>query len=218
MNKVTIVSVVYQEPEWQQTKKDIEACGVPVVYVERSPPGVGSLAEAINRGFKEAPESEFVWFVTNVTFEPSVLNRLLESITDPSLAAVHPSFLSDHAHLRPMPCTFWKGSSLKAVPFVEFTAPLVRAEIFKNHLLDEKMPYVGHDMAWGYEMRELGYKVAVEHMTTLGHTYIRHRKGFHPVTHTRRMLRRKAVNPTILRLIQLYGADYKSKLQYQNAL
>ena len=52
MNNITIVSIVYHEPEWIETKKCIEACGVPVVYVERSPPGVGSLAEAINRGFK----------------------------------------------------------------------------------------------------------------------------------------------------------------------
>lgn len=218
--KIAIVAVVYKEPEWQETRKCIEACNVPTVYIERDPPGVGSLSKAINSGFKIAKNHynpEYVWVVTNVTFTPAVLHRLIE-LMDTScwnkMAAVHPHFNSDHEHLR------FKSHDqvFSDVPFVEFTAPLVRSSIFEQFPLDEKMPYVGFDMAWGYELRKAGFSLSVSYECTVGHTYIRHKKTNNPFTVKRKRLRQAAVQPTIKRLIELYGRDYKDKIQYHNAL
>lgn len=212
MNKLTIVSVMYLEPEWQETKRCIEATGLPVVYVDRNPAGVGSLAEAINRGFRLAPKSEFIWFVTNITFTPDVPGKLLAAIDGaPSCAGVHPAFNSDHGHIRPRPTI-----GLIDVPFIEFTAAMVRASLFDG--LDERMPYVGHDMAWSYDMRMHGHTVAVLHGTEIGHIYIRHNRIPHPATNKRKRLRAAEVQPTIKRLIERYGPDYKSKIQYHDAL
>lgn len=217
MNKLTIVSIVYVEPEWQETKKCIEATGLPVVYVDRDPIGVGSLAEAINRGFKNAPESEFIWFVTNVTFKKELAEDLLLQMEVCKYAAIHPSFDSDHPHIRQRELTVNLAPTL-TVPFIEFTAPIVRADIFSKIQLDEKMPYVGHDMAWSYDVRQLGYEVGVYHDYKLGHTYIRHKKTYHPATQRRKQLRSRAVNQTIQRLTERYGKDYKSKIKYFDKL
>lgn len=214
MNKVAIVAVKYLEPEWAETKKCIEACNVPTVYIERDPPGVGGLAKALNAGFEIALNHyrpQYVWFVTNVTFDQTVLPELVRLMNIfPDLAAVHPHFKSDHGFLR-------RGNNqyldTHSVPFVEFTAPLVRADVFDRFRLDDKMEYVGHDMAWGYDVRQAGYSVAVAYNCTIGHAYIRHAKP-HPVTRKRRKLRDLAVKPTIARLIERYGKDYKTKLHY----
>lgn len=220
INKVVIVSIVYKENEWQETKKCVEACGVPVVYVERMPEGIGSLAEAINRGFKEAKkkyESDYVFFVTNVTFSESLLRSLVSLMDLTGVAAIHPCFNSDHKHLQPLEPSQLLNC-LAEVPFVEFTAPIVRADVFDKFPLDEKMPYVGHDMAWGYELRKAGFVLGVYHGEKLGHTYIRHKDQNNKFTKARRKMRRHAVEATKRRLIELYGKDYQDKIQYHDKL
>lgn len=224
MTKVAIVAIVYHEPEYEETRKCIEACNVPIVWMERNPVGVGSLAAAINSGFQIAKNHynpEYVWFVTNVTFSDKMLPGLLLEIEQPCAtryAAIHPCFDSDHQHLR-FYCKYPQSNHyVSSVPFIEFTAPIVRANIFEKFPLDEKMPYVGHDMAWGYDIRQAGYKIGVYHGAKLGHTYIRHSKSTHPMTKRRRFLRSQAVKPTIKQLIARYGRDYRDKIEYYNAL
>lgn len=208
---IHIVSIVYLEPEWAETKAAIVRTGLPVSFVERDPQGVGSLAAAINKGFKQAPEDvEYVWVITNVTFSQHLIGELHREIQK-GYAAVHPCFNSDHKHLQWNPDANY---GTLEVPFVEFTCPLVRRSVFKEFPLDEYLPYVGHDMAWGYELRQTGYKLGVYHGEKIHHTYIRHSKSTHWATIKRRKLRMMAVRPTTQRLIELYGKDYKSKIQY----
>lgn len=225
INKVVIVSIVYKENEWQETKKCVEACGVPVVYVERRPEGIGSLAEAINRGFKEAKkkyEPQYVWFVTNITFDPQIL-EILVSDMDKSriIAALHPYFNSDHKHLQRFvldTSKIFPNHFVRQVPFIEFTAAIVKSEIFEKFPLDEQMPYVGHDMAWSYEITRAGFYVGVHDNVTIGHTYIRHKDQNNKFTKARRKMRRHAVEGTKRRLIELYGKDYQDKIQYHDKL
>lgn len=215
-SRSVIVSVVYDEPEWKQTKKCVESAGVPVVYAVRNPKGVGSLAEAINRGIAQAiqqhPEAEFAWVVTNVTFSTGTLGGLEAAMdANPGFAAIHPAFHSDHAFCQPI-----KGfSGVTSVPFVEFTAPIIRIEDFKRiGPLDERAPYWGHDLIWGRTARELLYSIGVDHSTTIGHVYIRNNKSGNDVTNRRKNLRKQSDKATRERLEELYGETWKVTTGY----
>jgi 3-deoxy-D-manno-octulosonate 8-phosphate phosphatase (KDO 8-P phosphatase) len=142
---------------------------------------------------------DHVWFVTNVTFDPDLPLKLAESIG--SHAAIHPKFKSDHKHMT-------EGEGVKEVPFVEFTAPLVRADVFKDLPLDENLPYWAHDLDWGYRVWSAGYSIAVNYDLEVGHTYIRHSK-MHPVTKERLRQRRAADQPTREALVKKYGAEWR---------
>lgn len=207
--KTAILSVIYQEPDWHQTVDCIanHAPGYPVFFVDRK--GTGSLAEAFNRGFKENNliVYDLVWFLTNVRFGPRTLQRLEDHMWKTPYAAIHPAFESDHHHLRPK-----QVDEVFEVAFVEFTAPLVRSSIFANNPLDERMPYAGHDLDWGYRVRYAGHLIGVYHGVTVEHTYIRHNKRKHPVTALRANLRAATEEPTKQLLAQIYGENRQQKL------
>jgi hypothetical protein len=203
MSTVGIVSVIYQEPEWINTQICIEQCGVPIEYVDRR--GVGSLAKALNDGFKKINKKhrlDYVWFVTNPCFDSTVLPKLIVAMDETGYDAIHPSFDSDHKHLQP------DGSGeIRPVTFVEFTCPIVRVETFQRLPLDELMPYWGHDIDWGYRVRRDGGTVAVHHGTYVKHEYIRNRVKTRPhrATLVRRAKRKRTNSQTYRRLEQLYG-------------
>lgn len=203
MDDLIIISIVYHEPEWQQTKACIEATGLPVHYVERNPKGIGSLSEAINRGFREcnAMYYKFAWIVTNVTFEPDLPGRLAKNMGNH--AAIHPAFDSDHIHERP------DGSGeVKAVPFIEFTAAMVDTEVHQYYPLDEKMPYWGMDLDYSYRLWQDGYNVAVDHSAEIGHTYIRNKQPNH-YTIRRKAARKANDHRTKQRLSEKYGREWR---------
>jgi hypothetical protein len=176
MLKIQIVAIQYLEPEYTSTLRSINACGIPTVFVDRK--GVGSMAEAYNSGF-EKTNAEFVWFISNVSFDKRVPLELLKSIGN--YAGIHPKFESHHKFIR-------MGRGIREVPFIEFTAPLIRSEVFKEFKLIEEMPYWGHDIAWGLECERRGYKVAVDHNTKVDHVYIWDSKK-NPITEERKQRR-----------------------------
>lgn len=213
MGKVGIVSVIYLEPEWQQTRESIVACDVPTHYVDRQ--GRGSLAKSHNVGFRKLlekhPDLDYVWFITNPKFDPAILPKLVEAMDETGYDCIHPAFDSDHLFCRP------DGSGeIKAVPFVEFTAPIVKVDTFKKYPLDEYMPYWGHDFDFGYKVRSNGGVVAVHHGITVEHIYIRNNVNARPhyATTQRHELRRKSNRPTHKRLEQVYGKAWRHTLQY----
>jgi GT2 family glycosyltransferase len=216
MSTAAIVAALYEEPEYEQTIKCLNSIRCLKAMVPREPAGVGSLANTYNRGFDtvhvyNGTVADYVWFVSNPTFAPGTFEALVKAMDDnPDMAAIHPAFNSDHAHLRP------DGSSVvKEVPFVEFTAPMVRADVFAKLLLDEEMPYWGHDLAWSHEAKKLGYKLGVHHGVQIQHTYIRHNKTLHPVTQRRHELRKRTNATTNGRLVALYGTDWERILNYK---
>lgn len=212
--RTAVVSVVYREPDWAWTTRPaLDALPCPVTYVDRA--GTGSLALAHNRGFLQArrdfPMAPYVWFVTNVTFAPDLLVRLERVLDeDPTLAAVHPTFQSDHAFCRPD----GSGAVRSGVPFVEFTAPLVRTDVFVSHPLDVRMPYWGHDLDWGHRVRRAGWRLAVHHGAEVGHQYIRHSLE-HPVTRERHRLRKASDPLTEKALRTKYGREWRKVLAYR---
>lgn len=230
-----IVAVEYLEPEWQQTKTLIEKLAADyngsgngsctVQYVGRD--GVGSLAEAYNRGFRKAQghEYDYVWLLSNIssvemrgvcgieTDAISLMIKQMESVDKRvNVAANHPAFNSDHIHIRPE--TF---IGITPVPYIEFTAPFIRAEIFAQFPLDETMPYWGHDLDWSYRVAQAGYTLTVDHSVVLGHSYIRHSKAngtLHAITRRRLMLRRRSDKATEAALVAKYGKMWRNVLKW----
>lgn len=205
--KLSIVSVIYREPEWAKTRECIEAVRDKVqeiVYVDRG--GVGSLAKAYNDGFVHlSMPCDLVWFVSNITFAPNAIERLISSMN--SYGAIHPCFDSDHPHIRPVSGC----NDVIPAPFVEFTAPVVRYDLFDAIRLDEQMPYWGHDLDWSYRVKHAGYELGIDHGVSLGHVYLRNSHP-HPITRKRKMMRRKYDAPTRTRLKELYGDRWRGVL------
>jgi hypothetical protein len=168
---IGIVAIIYQEEYWKETELLLAQTTDPVYLVDRK--GVGSMSEAYNTGFKEAMNDanyEWIWFVSNITFKPKDWQNLKNlSKTMTGYAAINPVYNSDHAHLRPG----YSNYSVYDVPFVEFTAPLVRASVFQDNPLDEMLPYWGQDLDWSYRVRQNGWKLAACSEMELGHDYIR---------------------------------------------
>jgi hypothetical protein len=181
--KLQIVAVQYLEPEYINTLRAINSCGIPTIYVDRK--GTGSLAEAYNKGFKKV-QAEYVWFISNISFDKNTPNKLLQSIH--GYEGIHPTFESHHRFIR-------QGKGIKQAPFLEFTAPLIRSEVFKEIGLIEEMPYWGHDIAFGIECEKRGYKLAVDHNTKVDHVYIWDSKR-NPITEKRKKLRLESDKPT----------------------
>lgn len=197
--QLSILAVEYLEPYYAETKKCIAATGLPVTYVKRNPEGIGSLAEAINRGMKQMT-SDYVWIVTNVTFKPDTAHKLLKHIGDADV--IHPSFNSDHLFMR-------EGNGQRQVPFVEFTAAMVKRSSWMG--LDETMPYWGHDIDYG--LRCTG-KILVDYETRVDHVYIRNSKP-HPITQRRLRLRRLEDAKTKARLLMKHGKDWKQRTSFK---
>lgn len=219
MNDVLIIALRYDEPEWRQTFNCLVKCGVPIVIADRG--GVGNMAKAYNEAFDKAMNSDwaekkfkYVWFVSNIVFDPKILPVMVNRMNSGEYAALHPTFASDHKHIQPLKegNEFFHG--VKEVSFVEFTAPLVRTDVFAHNFLDEDMPYVGHDLDWGFRVRSEGHKIGVYHGCHVEHVYIRNNPNGHEVTKIRKALRKSWEKPTTEKLIGKYGQDWREVLGY----
>lgn len=213
-----ILAIRYLEANYADTVKSIKREDVPVVYVDRKPEGVGSLAEAINRGIDHICTNgyiaELTWIVTNVRFNQGVYLALANKmIENPDLAAVAPAYLSDHAFLRPSK----EVELLKGIPFMEFTAAMVRTKVLREFPLDEDMPYVGFDLDWGYRVKQAGYNLASLKTAYVGHDYIRNSKR-ETITRQRLQLRKKADAPTTAKLVHKYGENWPDLMNYHSGI
>ena len=202
--KTEILSVIYEEPEWLETARNMAATGLAVRLVDRD--GVGSLAEAINRGVRDSVpgDVDFLWIVTNPVFPPTMPRRLAHALTITGWAAIHPSFDSNHTSMR------MQSAGFRETDFVEFTAPMVRAELLLRYPLDEDMPYVGFDLDWSYRVRQAGWKLGVDDTQILGHTYLKESNTpRHPATKIRKERRMVALAGTHLKLESKYGKRWR---------
>lgn len=209
MKETIIVAIEYKEPEWEKTDCCLSALDIPIILVDRK--GVGSMAKSYNQGFKKAlelyPKMKYVWFVSNVTFNKIDLVRLTSEIRKSKYAALHPAFDSDHEF-----CKVKDGVvGVKPAPFIEFTCPIVRADVFKKFQLNENMPYWGHDLDWGYRVREAGYSIGVLHgYCKISHVYIRNSE-MHDITRERLEKRTATDKQTVNQLKKLYGNNWRRK-------
>lgn len=221
MSKTIIVSLIYDEPEWAETKQCIESSGLPVEYVSRD--GVGNMARAFNTCFPPLAKYsdwlckdflskvDYFWFVTNIIFDKDLPNKLVQAMDETGFAAIHPAMkTSDHRHQWP------DGSGeVKEVPFVEWTAPMVRADVFLNNPLDEMLAYYYMDLSWCHEVKQQGYKVGVHHGVEINHTYLRNKQKPHPISEIRKQLRNYWTPISQQRMLDKYGKGWEQLMNWK---
>ncbi len=207
--KTLIISIIYNEKSWKHTHDCIEKTGRQVIYIDRN--GTGSLSKAYNEALemvrKITDKPQYLWMLTNVTFEDGTLEQLENLMDNSEYSIIHPCFKSDHEF-----CHCGEGE-IETVPFVEFTAPIVRTDVMLEFLLNEKMPYWGHDLDFGHRLRESGKTLGVAKNVSIGHTYIRN-SLIEQVTKNRMLLRQSTNVQTRMELARLYGKNWNEKLMY----
>lgn len=213
MNKIAIIALEYLEPEYQQTLDCLKATGHIVFKANRD--GVGNMSRAFNDAFKNyvlGNGFDFVWFVTNVTFQPDVARVLAKALTDDtSIGAIHPAMQSsDHLHLRS-----YGTEAIRIVPFIEFTAPMFRVDVFSMMMLDENLWYYYFDLLISYRLKEAGYSVGVHNNCEVQHTYLRNARTTHPISAIRKQLRDLMTKPNQEYLREKYGADWRSLFNWK---
>jgi hypothetical protein len=215
MQETIIIAIKYDEPEWFKTWDCLSKSGAPIIIADRN--GVGSMSKAYNKSFSENYDQikryKYVWLVSNITFEKQMLNELENGMRVSGFSALHPSFKSDHKHMCPI-----GENIIREVSFIEFTAPIIKVEVFKKYPLDEDLPYVGHDLDWGFRVSEAGHKIGVHHGTEVKHTYIRFNNKPHPVTEMRKQMRKMWRTHTENKLVEKYGENWEDVLKYKNGL
>lgn len=212
MSRIVIIALKYLEPEYEQTVKCIEETGLPVIWADRD--GVGNYSRAFNEAFKKgAEEYDYAWMISNITFDKEVPERLGRVLDEnPTIAAVHPSMAgSDHQHQWPD-----KNKSVEAVPFIEWTAPMVRVSVFEQLPLNNKLEYYYMDLSWSYEVQKIGYSVAVDYKSLICHTYLRNKKGPpNPISEIRKTLRRFWIPEGQKEMIRLYGPNWQQIMNWK---
>ena len=203
MNEIWPIVLVYEETGMTaKTEACLERAGFEDWgYVYRD--GCGPMAAAFNRGTKDTPkEYKFIWFLTNVVFDPEMPLSLLNALeSNENAAAVHPAFDSDHPHIR-------NAKEVQGVNFIEWTAPLVRRSALVHvGLLDEGLPYVHFDLDWSYRARENSWQLLVDGQHRLGHTYL-HQQAPEKISLLRRQLRELRHPASVARMVEKYGHDW----------
>lgn len=198
--RILIVVLEYLEPDWLQTLKCVQDTGLPYELVSRD--GVGNMSRAYNSIVNK--EADYYWFVSNVTFSPQMPFMLAMACEERGWAGIHPAMRSsDHKFQWP------DGNEPKETPFIEWTAPMVNAEIFRDNLLDEMLPYYYMDLDWCHRVKP--NKVGVHHGQVVEHTYLRNKQE-HPIGQLRKQLRNYWTPISQRHMIQKYGKDWQQKL------
>lgn len=205
--KILIVALEYLEPEWEQTLADIQATGLPYEIVSRD--GVGNMSRAFNSILADPTwNADYLWFVTNIRFDADVPFKLAKTLEKTGWAGIHPAMpTSDHrSHwLHPVGVE-------KETPFIEFTAPMVRADVFSDNPLDEMLPYFYMDLDWAYRVREQKLKVGVDHSCQIRHIYLRNAENNHPISRIRTQLRAYWTPISQKHMEQKWGKGWENKL------
>jgi SAM-dependent methyltransferase len=209
-NKICIVSLIYLEPYWEETKKNIIESGYPVIYVDRE--GIGSMTKAFNSSITKIKERfkndlpEYLFFVTNINFDKKLIDRLISSMDSTGFGAIHPTHQSHHkSH------NYADHNEVVETKFIEWTSPIVKTDLFLKLNLNENHRYWYFDLIWSYEAKKMGYKLGVDHGAKVGHTYLFDNKS-HIISKIRDDLRWYHNPEELKTLIKNYGLNWKQTL------
>jgi GT2 family glycosyltransferase len=155
---------------------------------------------------------DYFWIIDNdvrILNNDALLLMVNEMVVHPRIAAIQPAMPSDHAFLRPH-----KGTGWSSVPFIEWTAPLLRYTAVRDlGLADERMRFWGMDLDWCARARRAGWDLAVEYGARCHHEYRgtwARRPELNPLWEPR-----VAETETVLR--EKYGIDWFLELWPQQA-
>lgn len=227
LSQILPIVLKYYEKGWtERTVKCLLDAGFSpddIVFADRD--GVGNMSRAFNTSthiLKTEDDLEYlqfrgevrtrmmdikyIWFLTNVEFSPEMPLSLLSAF-DEDTAAIHPAFDSQHHFIANT------VGVAPEVPFVEWTAPMVRADVFiELSGLDENLPYWGMDIDFSYRAKKAGYILKVDGRHRLKHTYLHLHALPEPITRIRKQLRELYDKPTEDYMISKYGENWLSLL------
>jgi hypothetical protein len=162
------------------------------------------MSRAYNTIITKNKEADYYWFVSNVTFKPQMPYELAMACERLGWAGIHPAMpSSDHRFQWP------NGHEPKETPFIEWTAPMVNAEVFNSNPLDEMLPYYYMDLDWCHRVKPR--KVGVLHSQVIGHTYLRNKKE-HPIGQLRKQLRNYWTPISQRHMLQKWGKNWQQDL------
>jgi GT2 family glycosyltransferase len=219
--KIAAIVLQYDEPGWtEQTYNCLpEQIRISGAFTFADRHGVGNMSKAFNNAYHKLKNDymrwhrgefhdkyPFVFWATNVTFDPDLPQRMVNlMLADSEIAAVHASHNSDHKHLQP-------GREAQEVPFVELTCAVFSTKaLYEVGLMDEDMPYWGMDLDWSYRAKQKGYKL-YSHPGEVQHTYLRHIKQKHFISGIREQLRTHYDHATRQALEKKYGNNWRAEL------
>ena len=219
LSDILPIVLKYEEKGWtEKTVQCLYDAGFKewdILFADRD--GVGNMSRAFNFHFQYADLAclgdgvilsetyKFTWFLTNVEFPPEMPLSLL-SCFDKETAAVHPAFDSEHPHIKTA------FGVVPDVPFIEWTAPMVRTSLFEQFGgLDEQMPYWGMDLSFSKKCRDAGYMLKIDGRYRLKHNYLR-TNAPEKISLIRRELRSLYDRSTEERLIQVHGENYLAEI------
>lgn len=227
LSQILPIVLKYHEKGWtERTVKCLLDAGFSqedIVFADRD--GVGNMSRAFNAAIhllKTEDDLEYIqfrgeyktrmmgvkyiWFLTNVEFSPEMPLSLLSAF-DSETAAVHPAFDSQHHFIANT------VGIAPEVPFIEWTAPMVRADVFYElGGLDENLQYWGMDLAFSKAAKDKGYVLKVDGRYRLKHTYLHLHGTPESITRIRKQLRELYDKPTEDYLIGKYGENWLSLL------
>jgi GT2 family glycosyltransferase len=207
--KCAVVSLQYLEKEFRQTQECLDK--LPNLIIKADRKGYLGIAKAFNDAFRQVPEDcKYVWFVTNILFTHDHLTKLIAAMDETGYAAITPTFDSDHPHIRPRKVR--PGEEVQEAKFVEFTCPIVRADVFRKFPLDVLFPYDIHDLDWSFRVIHAGYKLGVHYGVQVGHSYLRNNNGGAYITKKRKSLRQIALKQTHIHAAQKYGPNWREMI------
>lgn len=207
---IAIISLKYLEPDYQQTLDCIQATGLPCFFADRD--GVGNMSRAFNDAFIKHVKGkyDYVWFITNITFDKDVPFKLADCCLQYGFSGVHPVMRnSDHAHQHPQ-----SDNVARKVPFIEFTAPMFKTDVFEMFMLDENLWYYYMDIELCYRLHQAVRTVGVDYTTEINHTYLRNSKPY-PITVLRKQLRELISKDNRVYLELKYGKNWQSLFNWK---
>lgn len=228
MQKVLIIALKYQEETYSQTLNSINALTehnveFKLVFADRD--GVGNYSRAFNEAFKRYDLShrgvdifntgieriDYVWLVSNVTFTCKSFLCLIETMknAESNFCAIHPVMdTSDHVHQHYTETPLHLIECPKNSYYIEMTAPLIRYSVFKNYMLDEKLPYWYMDLDWSYRVRQAGLRLGVCNIAQVNHVYLRNNKREF-ISKIRDRLRIHHKPAMVNHMVSKYGLNWK---------
>lgn len=212
MSKILIAALEYEEPEYEHTRKSLNDLinlhpEIHIQYFSRD--GVGSMSRAFNRA--HVYFFDYIWFITNITFDPDVPLKLAEFLdSHPGYAAIHPAMAgSDHKFLWP------SDDKPHEIPYTEWTAPMVREHVFLREPLNENLPYYYFDLDWSYRVKQKGWQIAVHPTAGVKHAYLRNSGSQHPISRIRRQLRDYWTPKSQEYMVKTYGPNWKKVMGWR---
>lgn len=206
MSKCAVVYLEYLEPNWQATQMCLDR--LPHLTIKADRLGYLGIPRAFNEAFSKVPAGvDYVWFVTNITFTRQDIDGLVAAMDRTGYAAISPCFDSDHPHLRPH--SYHYDQDVQVAKFVEFTCPIVRADVFRQFPLDEEMPYDIHDLDWSHRVKMAGHTLGVHYGVKVNHVYLRNSTSDHWATKKRKRYRAVSLERTHKKAAEKWGQNWR---------